>query len=379
MSLRADSPAPSDKSDSGEDLREGIELFRKGEYRRVVQTLAQLLEVEASTAIEACRWSAQAHAKLGAHEKAEVLLQTALKRVPELPICQQARASSTIKLRIAANEQWKGNDVQAQKLQKEAIASLELPQPAETHSLRQNRLMSLGSAWNNLGITLTRMGEYVQAKDAFSKALEIRFNLADKEGYCLAASNLLALQGQAEGFSPKPDFLKQMEEHLQKADQMGASAHLLRPLRINFANACENAKAWQTAARARRLIFGLNVSPEELRLNAKCESCRAHCPRLRCSRCRQAFFCDAACQQQAWPSHRYECAPHDESTLASKATQDCPICLEAMLLNCSTEKHPVLILECLHILHSACWESLVQARETDLQCPVCRDPLAMSA
>ncbi|CAJ1452304.1 unnamed protein product [Effrenium voratum] len=99
--------------------------------------------------------------------------------------------------------------------------------------------------------------------------------------------------------------------------------------------------------------------------------------RLRCSRCRQAFFCSEDCQRKAWPVHKHECRPRDEANLQAKATQDCPICLEAMVLNRSTASAPVSILECLHVVHTACWQQLIEARGEGL-CPVCRDPLAMS-
>eukprot|EP00930_Biecheleria_cincta_P035675 TRINITY_DN24517_c0_g1_i1.p1 TRINITY_DN24517_c0_g1~~TRINITY_DN24517_c0_g1_i1.p1 ORF type:complete len:388 (-),score=74.59 TRINITY_DN24517_c0_g1_i1:282-1445(-) len=381
---RSDSPAPSDHSDAADDLRDGIEQFRRGEYRGALRTFERLHDSDVATAVEALRWSAQANAKLGAHGTAEAQLHQALGRVAELELLQRDKARASIQLRLAACEQRKGNDEEAERLQRAAIASLDRANGSaddgESVSSRTNRQMTLGSAWNNLGITLMRCGQRDGAREAFEKALAIRQALRDQEGYCLAASNLLALEGESSnGQGPSQEFISAMEEHVKTARQLGASAHVLTPLRVNFANCLEAAKAWRIAAKARRELFGLSMPDEELRLVAKCEACKASNPKLRCSRCRQAFFCSDACQRKAWPVHRHECSARDEAAHKAKASHDCPMCLEAMLLNASTSASPVLVLECLHVVHRSCWQSLLEARDGEAQCPICRDPLAMSS
>ncbi len=40
---------------------------------------------------------------------------------------------------------------------------------------------------------------------------------------------------------------------------------------------------------------------------ASCIACGATGSLLRCGRCRTAYFCDAACQKRAWPSHKQDC------------------------------------------------------------------------
>eukprot|EP00933_Yihiella_yeosuensis_P050727 TRINITY_DN4851_c1_g2_i1.p1 TRINITY_DN4851_c1_g2~~TRINITY_DN4851_c1_g2_i1.p1 ORF type:complete len:405 (-),score=79.68 TRINITY_DN4851_c1_g2_i1:322-1536(-) len=385
---RADSPSPSDHSDAGDELREGIELFRRGEYRRSIEKLSEILDAEVSTAVDALRWSAQANAKLGNHEKAESQLHMALKKADQLMEVEKPRAVAAIQLRLAACEQRKGDDDAAERLQREALANLEEAekQAGWFDGQRQSRKQTTGSAWNNLGITLMRKGELAEARECFEKALAVREELGDQEGYCLAATNMLVLeQGEddqnesAESTPVSQDFVTKLEEHLQTARRMGASTHLLRPLRLNTANCLEAAKAWRPAARARRELFGgLAVPDEELRLTAKCPACQATGPRLRCSRCRRVFFCTDVCQRKAWPIHKHECTPRDEAAERAKATQDCPICLDGIYLAASTDKNPVTVLECMHVVHSSCWQNLMEAREGDAQCPVCRDSLPMS-
>ncbi|CAK0852453.1 unnamed protein product [Prorocentrum cordatum] len=383
MAFRADSPTPSDRSDADDELREGIEQIRRGDYRGAQRTLAGLHSADVSTAVEALRWSAHASAKLGAHDVADAQLQSALARVEELPAAQQPKARASIQLRLAAGEQRRGDDAEAERLQRAAIESLSVHaedvglDPVRAFQQRQNHQASLGSAWNNLGITLTRRGEQARAREAFEKAMTLREELGDKEGYCMAATNLLTLQCGDE--APSAEVLATMEEHLRTARQMGASHNLLVPLRVNLANCLEAAQAWRQAAKARRELFGLAVPEEELRLEARCEACQAFAPRLRCGRCRRVFFCTDACQRKAWPAHRHECTARDEAADRAKASRECPVCLEEVLLSSTSAASPVTVLECLHVLHSACWQGLLQSRQGEVICPVCRDTLPMSA
>merc|ERR1712187_612854 len=110
-----------------------------------------------------------------------------------------------------------------------------------------------------------------------------------------------------------PDKVAAYEELLRTAIGMGADQYLLRPLRVNIANQLEESKAWRAAAKARRELFGLALPDEELKAAARCQACASDGPRLRCSRCRQAFFCNEACQKKAWPIHRHECSKRDEA------------------------------------------------------------------
>jgi hypothetical protein len=40
-----------------------------------------------------------------------------------------------------------------------------------------------------------------------------------------------------------------------------------------------------------------------------CAKCSGSMAKLRCSRCKTAYYCDKACQKSAWKSHRTVCEP----------------------------------------------------------------------
>ncbi|CAJ1452305.1 unnamed protein product [Effrenium voratum] len=245
--------------DAGDELLEGIRLFRLGDYRSALRTLCQLHSSEVATAVEALRWSAQANAKLGAHDVAEAQLQQALALTKDLPNEEKSKAQASIQLRLAACEQRRGQYQQAEQLQRAAIASLD-----RAASDSQSRSMTLASAWNNLGITLMNLDDIHGAREAFEQALALRRTLGDAEGYCLAATNLLALSSGLDGTGEAKEFAEKLMSHLQTARQMSASAHVLKTLQVNLANSLEAAQAWQPAAKARRELFGLAVPEEEL-------------------------------------------------------------------------------------------------------------------
>merc|ERR1719453_1324276 len=105
--VRADSPSPSDKSDAEDDIREGIAAIRRGEYRHALRVLEPGCGGFPAAAIEALRWSAEAHTQLGAHERAEKCLRNAAALIPELADERRPTASAQVNLRLAACEQRK--------------------------------------------------------------------------------------------------------------------------------------------------------------------------------------------------------------------------------------------------------------------------------
>lgn len=363
-SVRADSPSPSDKSDVEDDVREAIGAIRKGEYRHALRLLEPACTSEAATAVEALRWSAEAHTQLGAHARAEKALRDAQALLPEVAAERRPTASAQVHLRLAACAQRKGEDAVAVALQEQAIAALD--------SEQMHHQPSLAAAWNNLGITRLRLGDDEAARNAFRKAVELRRTIHDAEGYCLAAANLASLcddPGQV---------ATEMRQSLTEARGLGARKQLLRTLEINLANSLEQAKQWRDAARARRELFELEMPEEELRMAAKCAACGASQPPVRCGRCKAVFFCGPACQRTAWPVHKHECQPKNEEAQRSKSQRECPICLEKVNLASVTESSPVYILACLHVVHCECWHSFSESRaeaDTAVQCPLCRDSL----
>ncbi|KAJ4336326.1 hypothetical protein N0V87_005477 [Didymella glomerata] len=40
-----------------------------------------------------------------------------------------------------------------------------------------------------------------------------------------------------------------------------------------------------------------------------CSTCSGQTARLRCSRCKNAYYCDKACQKSSWKAHRQVCEP----------------------------------------------------------------------
>ncbi|KAF2124021.1 hypothetical protein P153DRAFT_351657 [Dothidotthia symphoricarpi CBS 119687] len=44
-----------------------------------------------------------------------------------------------------------------------------------------------------------------------------------------------------------------------------------------------------------------------------CSTCSGGPAKLRCSRCKAAFYCDKACQKSAWKAHRTVCEPASQS------------------------------------------------------------------
>eukprot|EP00928_Gymnodinium_smaydae_P011372 TRINITY_DN14202_c0_g7_i1.p1 TRINITY_DN14202_c0_g7~~TRINITY_DN14202_c0_g7_i1.p1 ORF type:complete len:375 (-),score=78.07 TRINITY_DN14202_c0_g7_i1:41-1165(-) len=361
--VRADSPAPSDKSDNEDDVREAVEAIRRGEYRHALHLLGPACEGNAATAVEALRWTAQAHSNLGAHERAEQALRKAQAKLPELDPERRASASASVHLRLAACAQRRGDDEAAAAMQELAVSALD---PGN-----RSHMPTLAAAWNNLGITRLRVRGADAARPAFERAVELRRTLGDPEGYCLAAANLASLS------EDPAEVAAGMREHLGAARALGASKSLLRTLEVNLANALEEMQEWRGAAKARRGLFELAVPDEELRSTARCArgACGASKPPLRCGRCKVAFFCNAACQQAAWPAHRHECRARDEAGERAKGCRSCPICLEEMDLASPTKSAPVRILACLHVLHAVCWNSFTEARDSEASCPVCRDSL----
>mmetsp|Transcript_54445 Transcript_54445/g.100641 ORF Transcript_54445/g.100641 Transcript_54445/m.100641 type:complete len:381 (+) Transcript_54445:50-1192(+) len=365
--IRGDSPTPSDKSDVEEDIQTGINAIRRGEYRHALHLLAPFTHtsVPATAAVEALRWSAEAHSRLGAYEQAERLLKEAEVRLPDVPQKHHATAFANISLRMAAASQRRHDDEGAVALQERAIAALD--------EGNRSHLPTLASAWNNLGITRLRLGDEPAAREAFTKACSFRQQVGDAEGYCLAAGNLLLINGDP------AQVTKGLKEHLVTARNLGASKQHLRTMQVNLANYLEEASEWQESARSRRELFSLRVPPQAV--GTVC-ACGAPTPPLRCGRCRDAFYCSEACQRAYWPAHKLECNPRDLAAERAKAVRDCPVCLEEVNLAKPTDATPVRILQCLHVLHASCWRSFEDARNLQgqaIQCPVCKDSLPLTA
>ncbi|KAH6629151.1 hypothetical protein C7974DRAFT_376030 [Boeremia exigua] len=55
-----------------------------------------------------------------------------------------------------------------------------------------------------------------------------------------------------------------------------------------------------------------------------CSTCSGQSARLRCSRCKNAYYCDKACQKSSWKAHRQTCEPASQMQgYSAPATPDC--------------------------------------------------------
>lgn len=140
-------------------------------------------------------------------------------------------------------------------------------------------------------------------------------------------------------------------------------------------------QAAERALRCRRALFGLQEAPPS-QPEPRCggcglDLCEPGCKQLRCTRCRGAVYCSAACQRNAWPEHSQKCRRPSSEEQALRA-QICPVCLEGLglLERTGPGASKIAILECLHCLHMACWEECQASRGGS--CPVCRSTLEYS-
>jgi hypothetical protein len=94
-----------------------------------------------------------------------------------------------------------------------------------------------------------------------------------------------------------------------------------------------------------------------------CANCGIH-GHLRCSRCKNVYYCSKVCQRITWKSHKSSCKPNDE----------CPICFD-------TTDAPVTTLSCKHILHTERLNKRKQAPKDEhrsVTCPLCRTQIVDS-
>jgi tetratricopeptide (TPR) repeat protein len=114
-----------------------------------------------------------------------------------------------------------------------------------------------------------------------------------------------------------------------------------------------------------------------------CDTCAKPNAQRRCSRCHLVFYCDEACQKNAWKQHKLDCRSvtfmranllgfNEEEIHMQGINTECSICLS------DTIDQPVILKACQHAFCLKClqdWQRFKPMNVVSKKCPLCREVL----